>query len=349
MDNTQLVTTNHAINALSISKGNEVNEVLVQLMKLHPKAREIGEQSMMIAAQLAVLSGANPLPKAGELWVWKDWRGNVIIDFGIAFYRRMARQVDILCWSFNSNGSSRPRAMTDKERQEEGVTNGDLGGICRGYRMSEAKELKGLGFSTSDIILSCSQVGTAIVKKSEMFAQKDYKKNDRVYRKQGEPLDAPTGRTWQWVANKRAEKDLIKALALIHPNCLTLLDNANNSVQFVSNDDEIIEGEVEQVGQGNHGTVEDINELLFGGDSQKEKAVVEAGPESGPANEYEQMAYDGQFTNALIGADIFKNNGEIHKALIGTGFNNGLGDMPTDKQEESCKMRLEVFRRWAEA
>lgn len=330
---TALTVQNQAIQSLSIANSNKVNSIASQLMKLHKNADEIGESTMLVVAQLAVMSGANPLPKAGELWVWLDSYRNPVIDFGIAFYRRMARQVDVLswCWDTTDNGDIfpfKPRAMNEQERKDNGVIDGDIAGICQGYRQSEFFSYLDRGVSQEVAMMTCSQAGIGIVSHKEMYAQKDYKtKNGYVYRKKGDLMDAPTGRTWQWVANKRAEKDLIRALSLINPNILSMAQNANDAILPAIDDGK---------------TIKVLPVETVEGEFVEDEQIVE----SAKLSQYEQLAYDSQFTNALIDAGIFKNNAEIHQALIGTGFDNGLGDIPTDKSPESCKMRLDVFRRW---
>lgn len=331
---TALTVQNQAIQSLTIANSNKVDSIARELMKLHPNSRQIGEQTMMIVAQLAVMSGANPLPKAGELWVWVDWKGNPVIDFGIAFYRRMARQVDVLswCWDTNDNGDLypfKPRAMTEQERKDNGVMDGDVAGICQGYRQSEFFSYLKAGVSQDIAMMTCSQGGIGIVSRSEMFARKDTRT-----KKKGDPIAPPNGRTWQWVANKRAEKDLIRALSLVNPNILSMVQNANDTILPAIDDGQNIK--VLPATNTTHDT------SVLNGD------FVEEEPQNNidELSQHEQLAYDGQFTNALIDAGIFKNNGEIHQALIGTGFDNGLGDIPTDKSAESCKMRLEIFRRW---
>ena len=324
---TALTVQNQAIQSLSIANSSKVDSIARELMKLHPNARQIGEPTMLVVAQLAVMSGANPLPKAGELWVWLDWRGNPVIDFGIAFYRRMARQVDVLswCWDTTDNGDIlpfKPRAMTEQERKDNGVIDGDIAGICQGYRQSEFFSYLKAGVGQDIAMVTCSQGGIGIVSYSEMFARKDTRT-----KKKGDPIAPPNGRTWQWVANKRAEKDLIRALSLINPNILSMVQNANDTILPAVDDGKTIQ-------------------VLSNKEAETiEGDFIESTPQIDPSelDWNDQMAYNGQFANALVDAGIYNNNGEIHQALIDKGFENGLGDVPTDKSIESCEMRLDIY------
>jgi hypothetical protein len=42
------------------------------MMKFHPAYTDVGDAGMIAAAQLAILSDANPLPTMGEIHVWKN-------------------------------------------------------------------------------------------------------------------------------------------------------------------------------------------------------------------------------------------------------------------------------------
>ena len=197
----------------------EVRELAARMMKFHPAYNDVGEARMIAAAQLAILSEANPLPTAGEIHIWKDWRGQLVVMLGIAFWRRKAREVDALVWFVDTGDhnqerrSYEPRLMLDEERTAYGVQPGDVAALCKAYRMSEYMKLLEAGIPWAVAQLMITRSGIGVVKRTEMFAKKDTR-----YRKAGDPIDPPHGRTWAWVACKRAEQDVYRALSLINEN-----------------------------------------------------------------------------------------------------------------------------------
>lgn len=197
----------------------EVRELANRMMKFHPAYSDVGETGMIAAAQLAILSGANPLPTTGEIHIWKDWRGELVVMLGIAFWRRKAREVDAPVWFLDTDDRNQdrrnyePRLMTLDERREHGVIEGDVSAICKAYRMSEYLELIKAGIPWPNAQLMLMRTGIGIVNREEMFARKDTR-----YRKKGDPIDPPHGRSWAWVACKRAEQDVYRALSLINEN-----------------------------------------------------------------------------------------------------------------------------------
>ena len=89
----------------------EVQEIVDRLLALHPASDEVGPAGMKSVAQLAVLSGASPLPGTNEIHVWKNKRtGKIQTTLGINYFRRRARELGGVFWS------SRPRQMNPKER-----------------------------------------------------------------------------------------------------------------------------------------------------------------------------------------------------------------------------------------
>lgn len=197
----------------------EVRELANRMMKFHPAYKDVGEMGMIGAAQLAILSGANPLPTVGEIHVWKDWRGEITVMLGIAFWRRKAREVDAPVWFVDTADRDQdrrnyePRPMTLEERRDHGVIEGDLAAICKAYRLSEYLKLIEAGIPWAAAQPMLTRTGIGIVGHDEMFARKDTK-----YRKLGDPLPPPNGRSWAWVAAKRAEQDVYRALSLINEN-----------------------------------------------------------------------------------------------------------------------------------
>lgn len=179
---------------------DEVNELMGRLMALHPSAQQFGEGAMRTIAQLAIMTGANPLPTAGEIWIWPDYSngGKPVIDLGIAFYRRRAREVDTVIWG------KEPQKMTPAEEQRYGVPLAGFVAICSGSRLSEVKELVALGVDFDKAVMMTRRDGVGVVDESELTTSK------------GKTRQPPKGRTWQWVAEKRAEKDFYRKQGLIH-------------------------------------------------------------------------------------------------------------------------------------
>lgn len=195
----------------------EVREITDRLMAMHPASGEVGVAGMRAVAQLALMSNANPLPTAGEIYVWVD-RGRVVVDFGIAYYRRISKQKDTVIWI----GGQEPRPMTQQERERYGVPDDALAGICRGFLLSEYERLleRGVPWQAAQEMLARTSIG--IVEKGDTYNFK-YKK----------PIPPPHGRTWQWVAEKRAERDFYRKMALVDT---TLVDGIQKRAQRIMAD-----------------------------------------------------------------------------------------------------------------
>ena len=203
----------------SFGERAEVRELAARMMKFHPAYRDVGETGMIAVAQLAILSGANPLPTAGEIYAWIDWRGDLVAMLGIAYWRRRAREVDAPIWFVDTEDrdpnrrSYEPRQMQDAERAAYGVLDGDSAAICKAYRMSEYLKLLEAGTPWHTAQQMLTRTGIGVVKHRETVAQKATRT-----RSIGDPIDPPHGRTWAWVACKRAEQDVYRALSLINEN-----------------------------------------------------------------------------------------------------------------------------------
>lgn len=198
-------------NKLEMTYGSrdDVREITDRLMALHPQAKEVGIPGMRAVAQMAIMAGANPLPTAGEIYVWTDFTGRVSTDLGIAYFRRIAAQKDTTMWA---NGDE-PRPMTEQEREQYNIPEGAVAGICKGFLLSEYTQLLDRGVPWQAAMDMLARTSTAVVAKDEMFfADTDYnRKKNRV----GKPSPPPSGRTWQWVAEKRAEKGFYRMKALV--------------------------------------------------------------------------------------------------------------------------------------
>ena len=63
------------------------------LMGIHPSATEIGLQGMRTIAQLALVTGANPLPGTNGIHAWRDKKGRLCFKFGIGYWRTQGERV----------------------------------------------------------------------------------------------------------------------------------------------------------------------------------------------------------------------------------------------------------------
>ena len=103
--------------------------------------------------------------------------------------------------------------MLDAEREAYVVLEGDIAAICKAYRLSEYLKLLATDTPWHVAQQMLTRTGIGIVKYRETVAQKKTRT-----RNIGDPIDPPHGRTWAWVACKRAEQDVYRALSLINEN-----------------------------------------------------------------------------------------------------------------------------------
>lgn len=205
------------------NRHEETKRLAQEIMLLHPAYVQLknkldegtAKRTMMQVASMAVLHGANPLPASGEIQVWADWQGNVSTYLGIPYFRRMMQQNGGYRWVWEANVDVRfggreasPRKMTKDEQIEYGAGKDDLGFVCKGYRLDEYQQAVSDGMAWQIAQHVCSQVGIGVIRYSEMFATKKTR-----YRDIGDPLPPPNGRSWEWVAAKRAERDLLLKLS----------------------------------------------------------------------------------------------------------------------------------------
>lgn len=163
-----------------------VRELMSRLLMLHPSADEVGEGGMLAVAQLAVLVGANPLPSTNEIHVWKDKKGNIVIDLGINYFRRRGNELGGLYWV------EQPRMMTETEYDTYGLNAGSqIGAICKAARLDKIRELMAMGIPFEGALQGLVRTGVGTVSKGG-------------YAKEGRPLS--------WTALKASEKDLHRAL-----------------------------------------------------------------------------------------------------------------------------------------
>lgn len=247
---------------------DDVREIADRLMALHPAAKEVGAPAMRAVAQLALMRGANPLPTAGEIYVWQD-RGKTVMDIGIAYYRRIASKKDTVLWEVE------PRLMTDEERDRFRIADGDIGAICKGALLSQVRELMDIGVPFKEARSASSRTSTAIVEYADQF----YTQDSKYGKKAGDPRQAPHGRTWEWVAEKRAEKAFYKMMSLVDDTLTERIDAVNEVREQV--------GKAYQLYEDRQGyTLEDGNRDFFG--------VEPAGPDWDGLEDHDMVIIDAE-------------------------------------------------------
>lgn len=163
-----------------------VREMGDRLMMLHPAAAKLGKPAMLGLGQLAIMLGANPLPGAGELDVWPDKKsGQPRFNIGVAFFRRRAGELGGVAWRV------KPRSMTEEERAEYGIKDGELASICEACSKADMFQALKEGLTADAVWSFFSRIGVGTVDKREF---------------------PKTGRPLIWTAQKRAEKDCLNKL-----------------------------------------------------------------------------------------------------------------------------------------
>lgn len=194
--------------------GDAARALVQRLMFTRPETPDVGERGIALLAQAAMLSGANPLAETGEIYIWNDNRSpnGFTVYLGIAYWRRKARENDgyFYVWQPDTKRREAPRAMNDDEATQYGATSAEAAAICTGYRLSEYTGLLQAGVPWLDAQMIAAATGIGIVQQQETVSRK------------GRPISPPRGRSWQWVAEKRAEIDLLRKLSLVTPPALAL-------------------------------------------------------------------------------------------------------------------------------
>lgn len=160
-----------------------VKELVSRMMAFHPAAGEVGEKGMLMAAQLAILMNASPLPGVNEIHIFKDNKGNIKVEPGINYWMRRSNAMGGVFWVIQ------PRLMTDQERELYMIPNGIIGAICSGCRKPEMFDMLRAGFTKKEVLdgISITGIGTT--------TSSDYAKN---------------GRPLSWSAIKRCKTDFYK-------------------------------------------------------------------------------------------------------------------------------------------
>jgi len=198
-----LITVEGAEMPMQYINRNLVIDMGESLMGIHPSAKEIGVVGMRTVAQLALITGANPLPGTNGIHAWLDSKKKLCFQFGIGYWRGEIEKLGGVLWV------TKPRPMSDDERALYSIQDDRLAAICEaalskdvGALMSKMKGF-GIDLSLSDAKKEVSRVGISEAK-TGAWQDKDGGKNYK---------EAKSGRPLQWTANERAERDLFRKLA----------------------------------------------------------------------------------------------------------------------------------------
>lgn len=205
---------------------DDVRELGDRLMAMHPAAEDVGVRGMRAAAQLALMLGANPLPGANELHIWKDKNGKTCVTLGIGFWRRKADELGGVLFE------QEPHPMRSDDLATYGIQNGQIAAVARGCRASDMLRFRQLGFKTNEIWDMCGRTGVGVMNPNEY---------------------AKSGRPQMWTALKRAESDLLRQLfpaefGRIETRAAVELDAPIVVSSDDTEPDEFVDGEIEDAG-----------------------------------------------------------------------------------------------------
>jgi len=348
------------------------------LMGIHPAAKEVGVIGMRSVAQLALVTGASPMPGTNGIHAWADNKG-IHIQFGIGFWRGEAEKMGGILWL------ERPRPMTEEEREAHEVAQGQTAFICSGALRSAVvsliKEMKELGINLTlqEAKNEVGQTGTSIV-------------NAQEYNK--------AGRSKGWTGELRAERDLLRKLVPVMQRVRDNLEHgtyeergqgwelasyANQHRPELQVPEDYDEDDANRELFGIEPDIEDgiiIEESKGDNSNDQQKVAQETAPAEAekvseepvaeiPVEELEKMAVSEENAWSDDEIDIYDSNSHeewlrtlkqripryqetahVHNALKAIGLEGGLNDLPyitgRDKIEENIKAkrerRLEVYR-----
>ena len=188
-----------------VPQDNALIAVIETIKAAHPQSAAIPANVLNAAALLSLQVGANPNPLAGELYIYQIM-GQWTPYLGVAYYRRVAEERGARVMFAPKDPETRltwePRAMTAEERAYHSVPDNVDAAICRGYRGDRLMELIDRGVPWRDAVEMLSRIGIGYLRDAE-------KKKAN-----GEYMNPPVGRSWQWKCNQRAEKALYKMLGI---------------------------------------------------------------------------------------------------------------------------------------
>lgn len=154
-----------------------VKHLTKRLMYILPNANTIGQAGVALVAQIAVAHGLDPMPGSDHVYAWKQGQ-RLLVTIGYKGLLHLAQSQH----RFTHN----TRPMTDTERAEHALVDGEIGYVTEVWVLARAAECKDLGIPYHPI------VGTAV-----------WKPRDNV----------PTARTPAWVAGKNSLKDALRQFA----------------------------------------------------------------------------------------------------------------------------------------
>lgn len=173
------------------------------LMGIHPAATEIGKVGMRTVAQLAIATGANPLPGTNGIHAWIDNKNKLCIQFGIGFWRSLVEVSGGMVWEI------KPRPMTKEERANLGVQDGDVAFICAGslnrdmIRLSDSVKRMGLP------PLSYKELKAEVAHTGYGLARTEKWSNSGAFKEQ------KSGRPIGWTAELSAERDMYRKMVSV--------------------------------------------------------------------------------------------------------------------------------------
>lgn len=311
MNKHQLIPTVQGTQLEAWGDRDIVREMSDRLYHLHPAAREFGQQGVIMLAQIAITHGANPLPSSGEVWIWRGRDGSPQVDLGVNYYRRVANKTDMVIWV------EEPRIMTPEEREEEGLGENDIGAICKAAMLSDVQEIMDkLDCNYKTALDMVARTATGVVAESDQTYQSGGRK--------GQDIDPPSGRSWRWVARKRAEKDWYKANATFDSHTIRQIERVQ---EILSQMDREIETRTRKR------TPEEINRELGLTDPYNEAAeeklrqereedtvegdYEEMGQDPDPDQDPDRIAQDQRYVlEAADWPDFAKRATEIYHAVI---------------------------------
>lgn len=170
-----------------------IKELGERCKRFLPNGSKMSQEEALSFAQTALALDLNPF--AGEVW-YIPGRG---IITGIAGYRKLARRQGPFV--------AETRPMTPEERTKHSLADDDLGGVCDLYRPDQMLAAVKVNNEAGKVVIPVRPViGIGVWRIKELDTKSGRKKN------------APTGRSWQWIAEKRAEGDALrKAFGLTLP------------------------------------------------------------------------------------------------------------------------------------
>ena len=167
-------------NALqAYGQNSDIEELGDRVKRFLPNGNKMSAQDALGLAQIAIAQDLNPF--SHEIW----FVPGVGILTGIEGYRKLARRV--------ANYTATTREMTNEERTKHSITSVDFGAVCELYRpdvLREAIEINKAAGTT--VIPVTPTLGIGIKRPNEKNAF------------------MPNGRSFMWVAEKRAEADALR-------------------------------------------------------------------------------------------------------------------------------------------